>query len=196
MTQLGGYTRNVRDALAAFEVGEPASPDTFFRSNLPRVGLYDSAGHTGQIALEDGVMTSVAIKLYAGDVVTNVSFRSGTTAATSPTAYWFALYSDAATPALLAQTADQTNTAWAADTTKTLALATAQTISRTGVYWAAIMVNSTDPQPTLLGTVGAPAIVSGMRNLSVSSGSALTDTAPATIATPTAKQFVPYVVLT
>jgi hypothetical protein len=195
MTQLGGYRGNVRDALAHLNLAEPASPDTFYRRNLPRVGLYDSAGDTGQVALATGVMTSVPIYLAAGDVITNISARSGATAAGTPTNYWFALYSSAATPALLSQSADQTSTAWAANTTKTLALAAAQTITASGVYWVGIMVTATTP-PTLLGTVTAPAIVTGERNLSQSSGSSLTTTAPATIATPTAKQFVPYVVLT
>lgn len=195
MTQLGAYTRNVRDALATFNLSDPAGPDTFFRRNLPRIGLYDSASDTGQLALATGVMTSVPIYLQAGDVITNLSFRSGATAADTPTAWWFALYSKAATPALLAQTANQAAAAWAANTTKTLALASAQTIAESGVYWAAIMVAATTP-PTLLGSVAAPAIVTGERNLSQSSGSALTTTAPATIATPTAKQFVPYVVAT
>lgn len=195
MTQLGAYTRNVRDALAHYNLSDPSSPDTFFRRNLPRTGLYDSAGDTGQVALTTEVMTSVPIYLQAGDVITNVSFRSGATAANTPTNWWFALYSNAATPALLAQTADQANTAWAANTTKTVALASAQTIRTSGIYWVGIMVKAT-AVPTLLGTVAAPAIVTGERNLSQSSGSTLTDTAPATIATPTAKQFVPYVVLT
>jgi hypothetical protein len=195
MTQLGGYTRNVRDALAYLNTSDPSGPDTFCRRNLPRVGLYDSASDTGQVALASGVMTSVPIFLVAGDVVTNLSFRSGATAAGTPTNYWFALYSDAATPALLGQTADQTSTAWAANTTKTLALAAPYTVPKTGIYWAAIAVTATTP-PTLLGACAAPAIVTGERNLSQSSGSALTATAPATIATPTAKTFAPYVVVT
>lgn len=195
MTQLGAYRRNVRDALAHINLADPASPDTFFRRNLPRVGLYDSASDTGQVALATGVMTSVPIFLQAGDVITNLSFRSGATAAGTPTNYWVALYSDASTPALLAQSADQTSTAWAANTTKTLALASAYTVPKTGIYWAAIMVTATTP-PTLLGACAAPAIVTGERNLSQSSGSSLTATAPATIATPTAKTFVPYVVAT
>ena len=195
MTQLGAYTRNVRDALSHFNLADPSSPDTFFRRNLSRTGLYDSAGDTGQVALATGVMTSVPIYLHAGDVITNVSFRSGATAAGTPTAWWFALYSKASTPALLAQTADQTTGAWAANTTKTLALATAQTIAESGVYWVGINVTATTV-PTLLGTVAAPAIVTGERNLSQSSGSSLTTTAPATITSVTAKQFVPYVVLT
>lgn len=195
MTQLGIFQGNVRDALAAYATAGPASPSTFFRANQPRIGLYDSASDTGQVALATGVMTSVPIFLAAGDVVTNLSFRSGATAAGTPTAWWFALYSNAATPALLAQTADQTTTAWAANTTMTKALAAAQTITTTGVYWAAIMVTATTP-PTLLGSAAVAPIVTGERNLSQSSGSALTTTAPATIATPTVKQFAPYVVIT
>ncbi|HET6353389.1 hypothetical protein, partial [Streptomyces sp.] len=113
MTQLGAYARNIRDALAYVNLSDPSGADTFFRRNLPRTGLYDSASDTGQVALATGVMTSVPIYLQAGDVITNLSFRSGATAAGTPTAWWFALYSDAATPALIAQSADQTTTAWA-----------------------------------------------------------------------------------
>lgn len=195
MSQLGAYKGVVRDALAHLNTADPASPDTFCRRNMPRHHLYDSAGDTGQVALATGVMTSVPIYLQAGDVITNLSFRSGATAAGTPTNWWFALYSNAATPALLAQTADQTSTAWAANTTMTKALSAPVTIRESGIYWAAIMVTATTP-PTLLGACVAPAIVTGERNLSQSSGSSLTTTAPATIATPTAKQFAPYCVAT
>jgi hypothetical protein len=195
VSQLGGLTTNVRDALTWIDVANPSNPNTWFRNNQPRIGLYDSASDTGQVALATGVMTAVRIKLFAGDVVTNISARSGATAAGTPTNYWFALYSNAGTPALLSQSADQTSTAWAANTTKTLALGAAQTIGTTGFYWVAIMVTATTP-PTLLGSVGVAPIVTGEANLSVTSGSTLTTTAPATLATPTVKQFVPYVVLT
>lgn len=195
MSLLGLFSGNPRDALAAYATSVPSSPTQFYRTNQPRIGLYDSASDTGQVALATGVMTSVPVFLAAGDVITNISARSGATAAGTPTNYWFALYSDAATPALLSQSADQTSTAWAANTTKTLALAAAQTITRTGIYWVGIMVTATTP-PTLLGSVAVAPIVSGERNLSQSSGSSLTATAPATIATPTVKQFAPYVVLT
>jgi hypothetical protein len=195
MSELGLFTGNVRDALAANDAALPSSPNTFYRANLPRFGLYDSASDTGQVALATGVMTAVRIKLAAGDVVTNISVRSGATAAGTPTNYWVALYSNAATPALLSQSADQTSTAWAANTTKTLALAAAQTITANGYYWVAIMVTATTP-PTLLGSVAVAPIVTGEANLSVTSGSSLTATATATLASPTVKQFVPYVVLT
>jgi hypothetical protein len=193
VSELGLYSRNVRDALGYLNAADPPSVDLFRRANLPRVGLYDSAGDTGSVALATGVMTSVPLYLVAGDLITNLSFVSGATAAGTPTAWWFALYSNAATPALLAQTADQTTTAWAAFAVKTVALATAQRITQTGIYWAAINVTATTV-PTLLGTIGAKPILTGERNLSQSSGSSLTTTAPATIATPAVKNFVPLVV--
>lgn len=195
MTQLGGFSRNVRDALAWLETASPASPDTFYRVNQPRVGMYDSASDAGQVALATGVMTAVRVKLYAGDVVSNVSFRSGQTAAGTPTNYWVALYSNATTPALLAQSADQTTAAWAGNTTKTLALASAQTISKTDYYWVALMVAATTP-PSLIGSVACAPIATGEANLSVSSGSALTSTATPTLASPTVKGFVPFVEIT
>lgn len=195
MSQLGLYSGVPRDALGYMDAGDPSSPNTFYRHNMPRVGVYDSASDSGSVALTTQVMTSVPVKLAAGDVITNVSFVSGATAAGTPTNWWFALYDSQATPALLAQTADQTSTAWAAFTVKTVALATVQTITKTGIYWVAIHVKATTV-PTLLGTVGVKPIVTGERNLAQTSGSALTATAPATIATPTVANFVPYVVLT
>jgi hypothetical protein len=195
MSKLGLYIGNGLNALGHVNAADPADPDAFFRRNLPRTGLADSGGDTNHVALATGVMTSVPIYLVQGDKVTNLSFVSGNTAAGTPTNYWFALYSTDATPTLLAQTADQTSTAWAANTVKTLALSAAYTVPRTGLYWAAIMVTATTP-PTLMGSVGAKPVVTGERNLSQSSGSALTATAPATIATPTVKNFVPYVVAT
>lgn len=195
MTQLGLHTGVLRDSLAYLATDGKTPNTAFNRSNLPRVGLYDSASDSGSLALTTQVMTSVPVVLAAGDVVTNVSFYSGATAAGTPTNWWFALYSSAATPALLAQTADQTSTAWAAFTKKTVALSAAQTITQSGVYWVAIMVKATTV-PTLLGSLCAPPVVTGERNLAQTSGSALAATAPATIATPTVANFAPYVVLT
>lgn len=195
MSQLGLYGGIPRDALAQLFATDGKSPTTFFRSNLPRVGLYDSASDSGNVALTTQVMTSVPVWLAAGDVITNISFFVGATAAGTPTNWWAALYSNAATPALLSQSADQTSGAAAANTKQTLALGAAQTITQTGVYWVGLMFKATTV-PTLLGAVTVPPIVTGERNLAQTSGSALVATAPATIATPTAVRFAPYVVLT
>lgn len=167
------------------------SPSGFQRSNLDRRECGANLS-----ALTTQVMLSVALPLEAGDIVSNLTFMSGATAASVPTNWWFALYSNAATPALLAQSADQTTGAWAADTAKTLALATAQLITVPGVYYAAIMVKATTP-PTLIGASlqadASGAILTGHKVLAQTSGSALVATAPATIATPTTVGTVPVV---
>lgn len=192
MSQLGQYQGVVRDALGYLNPALPAV-NTFGRSNLPRFGLADSGGDAGSVPLVTQVMTSVPLFLTAGDVVTNLTFHSGQTAAGTPTNWWFALYSDAATPALIAQSADQLTTAWAAFTAKTLALSAAYTVPKTGVYWAAIHAKATTV-PSLLGCLVPKPILTGERNLAQNSGSALTGTAPATIATPTVQPFAPLVV--
>jgi hypothetical protein len=133
-----------------------------------------------------GTMFSCAIYLPAGCVVTNITFRSSGTASGTAGHGWFALYSNAATPALLGQTADQTGAGWfGAGTIKTLALTGAQTITTSGVYYVAVMCAS-GTMPTLTGTVlndvsvSSP-VVTGMKTLAQVSGSALTTTAPGTI---------------
>lgn len=149
-------------------------------------------------ALTTAVMTSVALFLEKGDTVTNLTFVSATTAAGTPTNWWFALYDTASTPALIGQTADQTTTAWAANTAKTVALATPYKVAATGIYYAAICVVATTV-PTLAGAslhnaVEAGAVVTGQKVLARTSGSALTDTAPSTIASPTTVATVPLVI--
>ncbi len=171
--------------------GNPAGT---FRSNLARTAVVsDFAPLTTQ------VMLSTAVYLQAGDTVTNITFKSGATAADTPTNYWVALYDDSTTPALLGQSADQLTAAWAANTAKTLALAAPVTIARTGIYYAAVMVKAT-ATPSLLGVAAlAPAVsgfVAGEKQLSQTSGAALTTTAPATIAAPTVAAYVPRVVIT
>lgn len=185
MTVHGAYRGIPRDDLGY--LNSAGRPSVFHRANLPRTGLDDVA------ALATGVMTSVDLWLNEGDLVTNLTFVSAGTAAGTPTAWWFALYDTAG--ALMAQTADQTTTAWAADTAKTVALATAQRITKSGLYKAAINVTATTP-PSLVGTVGAKPVLAGEANLSQTSGSGLTTTAPATIATPAFKRQVPLVIAT
>lgn len=186
MTVHGAYRGIPRDDLAY--LNSAGRPNVFHRANLPRVGLDDVA------ALATGVMTSVDLWLNEGDLVTNLTFTSAGTAAGTPTAWWFALYDTAGTT-LLSQTADQTTTAWAADTAKTVALVTAQRITKSGLYKAAINVTATTP-PSLVGTVGAKPVLTGEGNLAQTSGSSLTTTAPATIATPAFKRQVPLVIAT
>ena len=151
------------------------------RSTFPR-GLISSQALA---ALTSGVMYSVAIPLLAGDVVTSIGFRSGTQAAVTPTNYWFALYDNASTPALLAQTADQTSTAWGSSTVKELNLTSPVTITQDGAYYVSIMmaagtvVNLTGFSMATGGV--SSAVTTGQKVLNQTSGSSLTTTAPATI---------------
>ncbi|KAB8186869.1 hypothetical protein FH608_046100 [Nonomuraea phyllanthi] len=200
MTVHGRYTGILRDDFGYYAddlyQGEPGVD--FTSGDLYRANLSRRACDTDLDPLTTQVMLSVALYLRAGDVVTNLTFKSGATAADTPTNWWFALYDTEG--ALLAQTADQTTTAWAANTVKTLALSSAQTIEETGVHYAGIMVKATD-LPSLvgasLGIAGASAgWFTGEKIIAQTSGSSLTTTAPATIATPTAVVNVPRVVAT
>jgi hypothetical protein len=154
-------------------------------------------------ALTTQVCTTVAVPVQVGDVITNVAFRSGATAAGTPTNWWFAVYNGAATPALLAQTADQTSTAWAANTTKSIALTTAQTVTAAnapnGVWYVACMVKATTV-PSLLSVVfptsaTAAGPFSGSAKFAQTHGSTLTATAPATIASASNSANMPWAAL-
>lgn len=176
--------------------GSPTTAATY-SDNFPR---YLAGGNLA--ALTTQVMTSVAVPVNAGDIVSSITFISATTAAGTPTNYWFALYDGSGT--LLAQTADQLTAAWAANTPKTLALATAQNIARPGLVFAAIMVKATtvptlsglDVRSTVIAGTTASTALASVAILSQTSGSSLTTTAPGTIATPTTATVVPYAILT
>ncbi len=166
---------------------------TFYREN------FDAGDQSTDVAaaLTTQVITAVPIVLEVGDRVTSISALSGATAASVPTNYWFALYDTAATPALLGQSADQTTAAWAADTVKTLALATAYTATATGVYYVALMVKATTVPSLICRVAGRAAangaLLTGYKVKGLTSGAALTTTAPATLATPTTVANRPWV---
>ena len=145
-----------------------------------------------------GVMLSVAVPMSIGDIVTSITFKSGATAAGTPLNWFFALYDPDL--ALMAQTADQTTTAWAANTAKTVALASAQHCTVEGVYYASIAMVATTIVTVLgrdLALAGAAVGVLGTdAELARTSGSSLTDTAPATITSDTDVATYAYCVLT
>lgn len=173
---------------AYYSAGQPTGT---FRDNGTRRGASADLA-----ALTTQVMTDVAIYLEKGDVVKSLTFLSGGTAAATPTNWWYGLYSPAGTT-LLGQTADQLTAGWAADTAKKLALAVPYSVPVTGFYRASIMVKA-GTVPTLAGTsvraAVSAAVVTGQVVLAQTSGSALTTTAPPTIATPTAVGTIPYVI--
>jgi hypothetical protein len=147
-------------------------------------------------ALTSQVMMCTAIFLPAGATITSLSFRSGTAltqGSNNDGHWWFALYDTQATPALIAQTADQTTTTWAATTIKTIPLGSPAPylVTVSGIYYVAIMVYAGTGGAPALPSIGGMAIASstlstgfasGQKVLAGTSGSALTTTAPPTIA--------------
>jgi hypothetical protein len=151
--------------------------ETMDRNTCPEVNT--TLGTTGQIRIQ-------AIWLEAGAVVSNIAFHSATTAAGTPTHYVFALYNTSGT--LLATTADQTTTAWAANTLKTLAVTAAYTVPTTGLYYLAVSVVATTV-PTLKGgtaRTGGQLLAAGPILAGISATTYATGTAPASISIPSA----------
>lgn len=105
-----------------------------------------------------GTLFMQAIYLTAGQLVSNITIISATTAAGTPTNYFFALYDGSR--ALKAQSANQTTTAWAANTAKTLAMTTPYRVPTSGVYYIGLMVAATTVPTCHGGPAKANAVVS------------------------------------
>jgi hypothetical protein len=108
--------------------------------------------------LTSQLLLMTAVALPAGAVVGHLAFCSASTAVNGPQHWWFGLYDNLLNQ--LAVTADQTSTAWAGNTYKSLAVATIAsgasatfTTTYTGLYYIGIMVEASSATPTLVGTV-------------------------------------------
>jgi hypothetical protein len=145
---------------------------------------------TGDVTITSGALYLNRIYLTAGQVITNLSFVKGATGITTPTNWWFALYDGSLN--LLRQTANQTTTAWAGNTVKTLALSSSYTVPTSGVYYVGFMIAATTP-----GTIyGSPAVGTGLSGISPTmagtSTTGLTTTAPNPAAALTASSSIRY----
>jgi hypothetical protein len=112
---------------------------------------------TNTAALTSGTLFLQGIYLTAGQLVSNIGIISATTAAGTPTNYFFALYDGAR--ALRAQSANQTTTAWAAQTAKTLAMTSAYRVPTSGLYYIGLMVTATTVPTIHGGAAKANAVV-------------------------------------
>lgn len=101
-----------------------AAQETFPRSNITNQCNTDTL---------QGYLLMSAIYLPAGQTVSNITLVNGTAGLTSPTHQLFGLYSDAR--ALLATSADDTTTAWAAYAAKTLAMTVPYVVPTSGLYY-------------------------------------------------------------
>lgn len=113
-------------------------------------------GATDQALLSTGRLSLQAIPLAAGQVITSITFMSGTTALSVGSNQWFALFDSSRNK--LAITTDGTSGAWAANSTKTLNLSPGTfTTTYTGLYYLGICVVATTP-PSLAGMSTGAAI--------------------------------------
>lgn len=88
-----------------------------------------------------GTLFMQAIYLKAGQLVSNITVSSATTAAGTPTGGRVGLYDGSRN--LRATSADQTTTAWAANTVKTLAMTTPYRVPTSGLYYIGFYMTAT-----------------------------------------------------
>ena len=98
--------------------------------------------------LSSGRLSGQAIWLEAGMTISSISFFSATTAAGTPTNQLFGLFDSSRN--LLMSSVNDTTTAWAANSIKTLALTSTFTTIYSGLYYLGVMVTATTV-PTLKG---------------------------------------------
>ena len=106
---------------------------------------FSRLGHINTpLSLASGTLQMTALYLPAGVPVGHLATCSSSASITGPTHWWFGLYDSSLNQ--LALTADQTNTAWALNTYKSLAVATIAsgasatfTPAYTGLYYFGIL---------------------------------------------------------
>lgn len=142
-TRLGAY---IDTAVAVRARNQLWMPTGAISETYPRDNRGDACAvtSTGVLYLAGGLLVP------ANQTVTNVTFVSSTTPAGTPTNWWFCIVDQALN--VLRKTADQTTTAWAASTAKTLALATTYTPTSDTPLYAGVMVKATTV-PTFVGSV-------------------------------------------
>jgi hypothetical protein len=137
--------------------------------------------------LATGTLVLQAIFLPYNAVISSITCVSGATAAGTPTNQWFALYDQSLNK--LAVTADDTSTAWAADTAKTLTIPVTGGFTTTyaGLHYLGVMVKATTA-PTLAGQATRASITGLAPKTCGASTGGLTNpaSAPATAAAITA----------
>lgn len=176
-TSEGGWkntSNNITPLLSNGKVLSGALYETMDRNLVDEVNT--ALLSTGRLSLQ-------AIYLPAGVTISSISFWSATTAAATPTNQLFGLFDSSYN--LLRSSANDTTTAWAANSKKTLALTSTFTTTYSGIHYLGIMVTATTV-PTIKGNT---AKVGGQLNAAApsmggTSTTGLTTALPATAAAP------------
>lgn len=150
---------------------DPTAPAGAIATTMRRTEV-NSAAYT---PLTSGRLAMFALRLFAGDTVSNINVMSGSTAGASLTRAWFALYD--ANRNLLGQTATDSAATWAANTVKALAL-TPYVVTASGLFYVGVMVQGTT-MPSLMGSASIQSGALGVAPIDVgTSNTGLTTTAP------------------
>lgn len=133
--------------------------------------------------LSSGRLSLAAIYIPAGTVISSISFWSATTAAGTPTNQLFGLYDSSLN--LLRSSVNDTTTAWAANSRKTLALTSSFTTLYSGIYYLGLMVTATTV-PTIKGNTAKTGgqLSAAAPSMGGTSTTGLTTALPATAAAP------------
>lgn len=154
--------------------GKPtaAIAETIERANASLVNL--------AAALTTQVLTVVRVTLKKGDVISSATFYSGGTAMATGTNQWAVLLNSSRT--VLAVSADDTSTAWAANTAKTFTFGAAYTVPADGDYYVGVMVKATTV-PSLIGVSDGYADINALSPVLCATSSTGQTTPPALAAT-------------
>jgi hypothetical protein len=148
LADTGNYyaATNVEGALAevALKAGSAATPLGMMAAPTNAIAQTMARQHvqTATVALTSTRQQFTLIYLPSGTIST-ISILSGSVAATSPTNQWFSIYDLSRNK--LAVTADDTTTAWAADTVKTLTISGGYTVATAGYFYIGAMVAASIP---------------------------------------------------
>lgn len=157
--------------------GRPIAPDGAIAETMPRESC---PANDLTSTLTSGRLSLFGIDLAAGKEISQITFVSGGTALVTGSNQWFCLYDRDL--ALLEVTDDDTSTAWAANSAKTLGLATAVRPAYDGLHYVGICVVAATP-PSLRGLLtGNAALLALTPSLCHTADTGLTNpaSAPAT----------------
>ena|SRR5579859_3181555 len=150
-------------------------------AGAPFAQTFDRRFATGTVfAPTSGTLTLTAIWLPAGQVVTGISFCSGSTAESGGSHLWFALYDQ--NLVLLGQGADEAGAAaFAANSLHRQALTAAQTCKYSGLYYLGVCVVGTPMTliNSVVATVNAAGNITGMTPIVAATSTAGLNTATA-----------------
>jgi hypothetical protein len=127
--------------LAEYTYQAPANANLGITGTLSESMPREICPEVNTTAAATGVLAMQLIYLTAGQLISNITLASATTAAGTPTNYFFALYDGNRN--LLAQSANQTTTAWPANTVKTLAMTSPYRVQVSGAYYIGYMMTAT-----------------------------------------------------